>query len=50
MADYELRPSTDNLAVGKHMEQKPSISRQMQEAGRQAPPSPKRKAPDRGGR
>jgi len=33
MADYELRPSTDNLAVGKHMEQKPSISRQMREAG-----------------
>jgi len=55
MADYELRPSTDNLAVGKHMEQKPSISRQMQEAGRQAqerqaPPSPKKDAPGRGGR
>ena len=55
MADYELRPSKDNPAVGKRMERKPSISRQMQEAGRQAqewqaPPSPKREAPDRGER
>ncbi len=45
----------DNPAVGKRMERKPSISRQMQEAGRQAqerqaPPSPKREAPDRGER
>ena len=50
MADYELRPSKDNPAVGKRMERKPSISRQMQEAGRQAPPSHKREAPDRGER
>ena len=55
MADYELRPSKDNPAVGKRMERKPSISRQMQEAGRQAqerqaPPSSKREAPDRGER
>ena len=35
----------DNPAVGKR-----SISRQMQEAGRQAPPSHKREAPDRGER
>ena len=55
MADYELRPSKDNPAVGKRMERKPSISQQMQEAGRQAqerqaPPTPKREAPDRGER
>ena len=55
MADYELRPSKDNPAVGRRMERKPSISQQMQEAGRQAqerqaPPSPKREAPDRGER
>ena len=55
MADYELRPSRDNPAVGKRMERKPSISQQMQEAGRQAqerqaPPTPKREAPDRGER
>ena len=45
----------DNPAVGKRMERKPSISQQMQEAGRQAqerqaPPTPKREAPDRGER
>ena len=55
MADYELRPSKDNPAVGKRMERKPSISQQMQEAGRlaqerQAPPAPKKDAPDRGER
>lgn len=64
MADYELRPSRDNPAVGKRMERKraakqeekkPSISRQMEEAGRQAqerqaPPVPKKDAPDRGER
>ena len=40
----------DNPAVGKRMERKRSISRQMQEAGRQSPPSHKREAPDRGER
>ena len=64
MADYELRPSRDNPAVGKRMERKraakqeekkPSISRQMEEAGRQAqerqaPPVHKKDAPDRGDR
>ena len=64
MADYELRPSKDNPAVGRRMEQKraaeqeekkPSISQQMQEAGRQAqerqaPPVPQKDAPDRGER
>ena len=62
MADYELRPSKDNPAVGKRMERqraakqeekKPPISQQMKEAGRQAqerqaPSTPKREAPDRG--
>ena len=65
MADYELRPSMDNPAVGKRMERQRAaaerkrkkfpISRQMKEAGRQAqerqaPPTPKREAPDRGER
>ena len=64
MADYELRPSRDNPDVGKrmerqrateHEEKKPSISQQMKEAGklaqeRQAPPAPKKNAPDRGER
>lgn len=52
--DYAILKK-DNPAVGKRMERKPSISRQMQEAGRQAqerqaPPSSKREAPDRGER
>ena len=64
MADYELRPSKDNPAVGRrmerkraaeHEEKKPSISKQMKEAGklaqeRQSPPTPKKDAPDRGER
>jgi hypothetical protein len=64
MADYELRPSKDNPAVGRrmerkraaeHEEKKPSISQQMKEAGklaqeRQSPPTPKKDAPDRGER
>ena len=50
MADYELRPSKDNPAVGKRMERKPSISRQMQEAGPAGPAQPQKGGPGPGER